>query len=214
MSETDNPDIRIGDAERERAVEVLKEAAADGRLTLSELDERIDATLRSVTRADLRDVLMDLVPNETIRELLGLQSTLAQLAPGSRWDDPLVLMAHWEDVTRRGEWDIPPFLETHSVAASVVLDFTAARFGAPVIDISHFGGAGDLVLIVSKQHGVNTDRVTGGLGRVRNKANPRSETGQPQLLVRGSLGLGNIRVRLPNSLDRWLSDRALRSRGR
>ncbi len=204
----DGPDLRIGDSEREKALDALREAAADGRITLTELDERIDAALRSRTRADLRDVLLDIVAPDAIAVIQG-RVTSNHGEPGYTWDDPLVLKAAWQDITRRGEWEVPPFLETHSVAGSVRLDFTAATVRSPVVDIAHLGGAGDLILIVPQSFGVSTDRVTGGLGVVRNRVRPTPEIGHPKLMVRGSLGLGDIKVRYPGALDRWLARRAL-----
>lgn len=214
MPDPDGPDTRIGHEEREQAIEVLKDAAGDGRLTLGELEERIDATLRSRTKGDLRDVLADLVPQQVVSAMLDPQPTAAYSAPGFTWNDPLVLRATWDDLVRRGAWEVPPFLETHTIAGTIRLDFTAASMLAPVTDIAHLGGAGDLVLVVPPDFGVNTDRVTGGLGRVKNRVNPKAERGRPQLIVRGSLGLGDIKVRHPGSVDRWLQDRTLRrSRG-
>jgi hypothetical protein len=39
----DRGNLRASDTDRERVAEVLREAAGDGRLTLEELDERLDA---------------------------------------------------------------------------------------------------------------------------------------------------------------------------
>jgi uncharacterized membrane protein len=54
-------DIRIGDAERERAAEVLGDHYAAGRLDHSEYSERLDAVWTARTRADL-DVLFHDLP--------------------------------------------------------------------------------------------------------------------------------------------------------
>ena len=55
------PDLRIGDAERDAATARLREHAARGRLTLEELDERLDRALAARTRAELA-VLEDDLP--------------------------------------------------------------------------------------------------------------------------------------------------------
>lgn len=52
--------IRISDADRERVTARLRDHYAEGRLTLSELDERITATLNAKTFGDLRPVTADL----------------------------------------------------------------------------------------------------------------------------------------------------------
>ena len=52
--------LRVGDAERERAADLLAEHHAAGRLTLAELDERLTATLSASTRDELTAPLSDL----------------------------------------------------------------------------------------------------------------------------------------------------------
>jgi len=52
--------IRVSDADRERAAERLREHYAAGRLSADELDERISAALSAKTFGDLRAVLVDL----------------------------------------------------------------------------------------------------------------------------------------------------------
>src|ERR1700736_1182732 len=52
--------VRIGDADREAIAAQLREHYADGRLTLEELNERLDQTFAAKTRADLNTVMRDL----------------------------------------------------------------------------------------------------------------------------------------------------------
>ncbi len=52
--------IRVGDAEREAVATQLREHYADGRLTLDELNERLDQAFAAKTRADLSTVTRDL----------------------------------------------------------------------------------------------------------------------------------------------------------
>ncbi|PXY19733.1 DUF1707 SHOCT-like domain-containing protein [Prauserella muralis] len=54
--------LRIGDRERDEAVELLQEHVADGRLTLSEFDERAAQAYASKTRGDLARLTADLPP--------------------------------------------------------------------------------------------------------------------------------------------------------
>ena len=53
--------IRASDAEREHHVELLREHAAQGRLTVEELSERLDRAYGAVTRDQLA-VLVDDLP--------------------------------------------------------------------------------------------------------------------------------------------------------
>jgi len=52
--------MRVSDRDRDHAAEELREHYALGRLTLDELQQRLDATYRSRTRADLAAVMQDL----------------------------------------------------------------------------------------------------------------------------------------------------------
>jgi hypothetical protein len=52
--------MRVGDAEREAAAAELREHYASGRLTLDELNERVDKAFAATTRGDLNAVMTDL----------------------------------------------------------------------------------------------------------------------------------------------------------
>jgi hypothetical protein len=52
--------MRVSDAEREAAATELREHYAAGRLTLEELNERLDKTFAAKTRADLNGLMTDL----------------------------------------------------------------------------------------------------------------------------------------------------------
>ena len=53
-------EMRVGDAEREAAAAELREHYASGRLTLDELNERIDKAFAAKTRGDLNALMTDL----------------------------------------------------------------------------------------------------------------------------------------------------------
>ena len=54
------PDLRIGDADREAAAASLREHYAQGRLTLEESNQRLDAVFKSTTQSQLNQVTRDL----------------------------------------------------------------------------------------------------------------------------------------------------------
>ncbi|AYJ49230.1 DUF1707 SHOCT-like domain-containing protein [Rhodococcus sp. P1Y] len=56
----DNPDVRIGTAEREQALSNLSQHLSDGRLTLTEFDERSAVVTSATTRRELDSVFTDL----------------------------------------------------------------------------------------------------------------------------------------------------------
>ncbi|MFD0365721.1 DUF1707 domain-containing protein [Nocardia sp. GCM10030253] len=57
---SDVPEIRIGTAEREQAMQRLSDHFAAGRLSVAEFDERSAVVAAAMTRADLDTVFVDL----------------------------------------------------------------------------------------------------------------------------------------------------------
>jgi hypothetical protein len=54
------PDLRVSDADRERIAERLRDAAGEGRLTVDELDERLERAYAARTGSDLAPLTADL----------------------------------------------------------------------------------------------------------------------------------------------------------
>ena len=52
--------VRVGDADRDAVAAQLRDHYADGRLTLDELNERLDLLFAAKTKADLNEVMRDL----------------------------------------------------------------------------------------------------------------------------------------------------------
>src|ERR1019366_8298036 len=59
------PDVRIGDADREAVATRLREHYAQGRLTLEEFNQRLDAAFAATTRSQLSALTRDLPPAAT-----------------------------------------------------------------------------------------------------------------------------------------------------
>jgi Domain of unknown function (DUF1707) len=55
------PEQRASDADRDTAVDILCAAAADGRLTMTELDERVGSALIARTLTQLARLIADLI---------------------------------------------------------------------------------------------------------------------------------------------------------
>ena len=89
------PAVRASDAERERTVDLLRTHAGDGRLSLEELAQRIDATYASRTREELETVTADL--------------PLAVTGPGQtpRRGAKRLTGVVFGSVERKGRWRLP-----------------------------------------------------------------------------------------------------------
>jgi hypothetical protein len=63
-----DPSLRVSDRERDEVATLLRDHAAEGRLTAEELDERLGRALSARTGADLDTVLADLPARRTHAE--------------------------------------------------------------------------------------------------------------------------------------------------
>jgi Domain of unknown function (DUF1707) len=74
--------MRVSDVEREAAATELREHYATGRLTLEELNERLDKTFAAKTRADLNGLMTDL-PSGRSSAGSGTSGTAGGRTPGA-----------------------------------------------------------------------------------------------------------------------------------
>jgi hypothetical protein len=77
------PEQRASDADRDTAVDILCAAAADGRLTMTELDERVGSALTARTLKQLACLVADLIGPRAAAAPPVPPPTPA--APGDRW---------------------------------------------------------------------------------------------------------------------------------
>ncbi len=76
------PALRASHAERQLAVDILRIAAGDGRLTAAELDQRLDAALTARSIGELAALTADLPDGRMLR---AISRARADEDPGSRW---------------------------------------------------------------------------------------------------------------------------------
>ena len=68
-----DPNLRIGDAERNEISELLSKHYSDGRLDAAEFHERLDRAMTAKTRADLSGLLVDLPSLKTPEQVAAAQ---------------------------------------------------------------------------------------------------------------------------------------------
>lgn len=165
----DPRDLRASDADREVVAEVLRQAAGDGRLTLEELSERLDAVYASRTYRDLEPIVADL-PGAQIpgaRPPAGpaprpLSAPVpadgsAGLARVGGTSTSQNAVAIFSETTRRGNWVVPPDLASVAVFGSVELDLREARLAARHVQIQANAVFGSVTVYVPDDITVSTD---------------------------------------------------------
>lgn len=133
----DGSQLRISDAERHQVSEMLRDAAGDGRLTMDELDQRIEAVYAAKTYADLVPVTVDLpgaaavLPKAafTPATTAGSGTRVQPLGPGSS-HTASGSVAIFGGASRQGPWTVGEQYTALAVFGGVELDFREATFTA------------------------------------------------------------------------------------
>jgi hypothetical protein len=180
------PGLRAADTDRDAVAERLRVAAGEGRLSMEEFEERLEAALTARTFADLEPLVADLPAEEAAPE---------------RRDEPLVLKAGLSDVRRTGHWVVPSKIIVSTGIGGVRLDFTAAECAHRVVAVEVAIGIGDVVAVVPRGWEAYTDEVVPGLGDVHNRVTGPAEPGSRTLRFTGSVNMGVLRVRHPNRFE-------------
>jgi hypothetical protein len=212
--------LRIGHRERDAVAEVLKEAAGDGRLSLDELDERLEAALQARTYADLDPLVADLavaLPSRQLGMGIGTGSPLQPQRPpvmGYSREDPLRLDAGMSSEKRQGAWTVPPFVRISPGMGSVKLDCLDATPAAQVIEVEVTAGAGSILIVLPDGWAADVDRLSNSWGSKAVKVPRDPAPGKPLLVFYGAVGLGSFKVRPPSRRDLRRAARRRRELGR
>jgi hypothetical protein len=177
--------FRISDADRERAAQRLHQALAEGRITLTELEERLAVVYAARYEADLRPPFVDLPGADVVPGPVA-----APVVPSDV--PPVVLRAGMSTIKRGGAWDVPPRLRLQSAMGSVVLDFCDTVIPHPVVDIEVDLGAGSAKLLVPDDSTANVDDVVASMGTVKSSVPSVRRPGVPHFVVHGRAGMGSV----------------------
>ena len=140
------PDVRASDADRDRVIDVLRAATADGRLTADEFSERMAAALSSRTFRELAPLTADLV------------TPPASPAPDSaQAKDVMRIDQRGGTVQRTGRWVVPRRLEMHPSWCDVSINFTEAVIRHDTLQIEMKMRGGSLILVVGPGIVVDAD---------------------------------------------------------
>lgn len=182
--------IRISDADRDRAAARLQQALAEGRITLSELEERMAVVYAAKYTADLLPPFADLPAADGPAPLAGVP--VAAAVPTS---EPLVLRTGAGTLRRGGAWVVPPRIVVHAGMGTVILDFYDATVPHPVVEVDVTTAMGTVRLLIPDGATADTDGVVSTWGTVKCSVFGTPSPGRPHFRVTGSTTMGTVVVR-------------------
>ena len=174
-------DLRASDADRDRVLVLLAEAASDGRLTPEEHAERVQRACTARTLGELSDLTTDLA--------------VASAQP-VRLDGGRVISGIFGPARRDGRWVVPETLTVTAMFGEVEVDFTQAILQARHVQLLTTVIGGRLRLVVPDGISVVVPAHV-MVGRQRGGTLPPASSDTPVIEVKGLVLGGEIIVRTP-----------------
>jgi hypothetical protein len=175
----------MADADRERVIARLHAALGEGRLTLTEFEERMTAVLAARTFGEVAPLTQDLPPVAVAQQ-----------------QGPLVVRG--ATLRRSGRWPVPSRMQIEAHGSGVRLDFSQAMITSSVVELDLFlrGSGTRLTLPVGSTVDMSGVSLTGSSVKHRGVGfEPRA--GAPHFVVRGEAIGSSVKAAYPRPPRRW-----------
>jgi len=187
--------MRASDSDRERVAEALREAAAEGRLDLEELNQRLDLVFAAKTYAELEPITADL-------PTAGLSQVVRQEArPGSfginRFGGEATdhyAVAIFGGFVRKGDWVVPPVMSAVAIMGGGELDLRDARFAERVVTIHVTAIMGGIEIVVPDDARVEVNGI-GIMGGFDHHAAGEGSGDGPTITINGLAFWGGVEIK-------------------
>jgi hypothetical protein len=177
---TDEPALRASDADRDRVAAVLAEAYASGRLTSLEHADRLEATYRARTMADLVPLTADLPAVQT-----------SAAAPAQV--EHQTVKSVFSKIVRRGRWIASRHTHLSATYGALVVDLSEAVLPGREITVSVSAFASKVIVRVPKDAQVIDE--AGAMFAKRQISGGSSPSADgPVIRVTGKVTLGKLVV--------------------
>jgi Domain of unknown function (DUF1707)/Cell wall-active antibiotics response 4TMS YvqF len=190
----DRGNLRASDADRERVADILRVAAGDGRLTMEELDQRLDAVYAAKTYAELEPITRDLP--QTGAPYVPAPSA----APAGDVDrfggEPTShgAVAIMGGFSRKGDWVVPKDFTAVAIMGGGEIDLREARFAEPTVSIHVVAIMGGIEITVPEDATVRVTGV-GVMGAFEHTSSGSGQPGAPTIIVNGVALMGGVEVK-------------------
>ncbi len=189
--------LRASDADRERVADILREAAGDGRLTMEELDERLDAVYAAKTYAELEPITRDLPAAGTAHvpapapAPAGAPDRTGRFGGEPTSHNAVAILGGF---SRKGDWVVPGEFSAVSILGGGEIDLREARFAEPTVTIHAVAILGGIEITVPEDALVHVTGV-GIMGAFEHIASGESKPGGPNVIVTGVALMGGVEIK-------------------
>jgi hypothetical protein len=185
MTDADRAAQRAGDADRDAVAEMLRIAAEQGRIDLSELEERLGLVNRAKTYGELDLLVADLpqVPPSLTLPGRGVEP------------DTLVLSTTTANLRQAGHWVVPKRITAESTTGWITIDFTQALCAHREVTVEVVTKTAWIELILPEGWAARVGPLSTYTGHLSNKAADTPDPGAPTVTVTGDPAFGYIKIR-------------------
>src|SRR5215475_12551323 len=185
--------MRAADTDRDHTADLLRRAAAEGRITFDELDERIGQAYAARTFADLDAVTSDLPGagmSAPVRAAPRYQPPEVPVGTPA----PAFSVAIMGGAKRAGPWVVPSAYTAVAVMGGIELDLRHARFMEAEVTIRAFCLMGGVSITVPEDMAVDVSGI-GFMGGFDHGASGLGAPGAPHVRVVGFAMMGGVEVK-------------------
>ena len=182
-----NAATRAGDTDRIQVAQLLTDAAAQGRLQMSDYEDRLTRAYAAKTYEELDRLRADL-PGSSVSPRRG---GAPKPAPS------MLLLAIMSGFERRGRWNVPKKLTTFALWGGGVIDLRYADFTSTEVDIHACSIMGGQTILLPPEVNVEISG-HGVMGAFDHHVSGEGTPGAPTVRVHGFSLWGGVGIRRKN----------------
>jgi len=178
---------RAADTDRIQVAQLLTDAAAQGRLQMSDYEDRLTRAYAARTYAELDSLRSDLIGSSVS-------------APGGGAGKPapsMLLLAIMSAFERRGRWNVPQKLTTFALWGGGVIDLRYADFTSTEVDIHACSIMGGQTILLPPEVNVEIHG-HGVMGGFDHHVAGEGTPGAPTVRIRGFSLWGGVGIKRKN----------------
>jgi Domain of unknown function (DUF1707)/Cell wall-active antibiotics response 4TMS YvqF len=189
--------MRVSNDDRERVARILHDSMAEGRLTVNEMEERLDKLYAAKTFGDLEPLTRDLpAGNQAAAVAIPQPAAPSSHRVGGRGTSSTAI-AVMSGASRKGVWTIPPTFTAVAVMGGVEIDLTDVQLEDAETTIQAFALMGGIEIYVPEDLPVQVNG-TGFMGAFDNEMQDQPaqvRPGAPLVKITGLAVMGGVEVK-------------------
>lgn len=192
--------MRASHQDREQVATVLQKAMADGRISVAELESRLDSVYAAKTMADLEPLTTDLPGHQLslskpVAGMVASSSSAPQVVPGQPGARTTAnLVGIMSGVERKGAWVAAPRINCVALMGGIELDFTGAQLSSMDTVLNVTAIMGGVEVTVPEGITVLVEGI-GIMGAFVDNARQTYGRDAPVLRIRGLALMGGVEVK-------------------